>query len=623
MALSYIEQKDFSGGINANNDHAMINRNELVDARDVLVDRPGIARRRGPFVALTTSYSSLPIKPITAPVSVYDHIPTAPVIFSGKHDYNKFSGGIFFIVQQPKSAPDTGYRVSLWYLPVANGGFEEPFRVLGPVHTDVAVQTGKVCPAITKVNKQDNNADSNVKYNRSIIACSAFSVVVLISRDSEVLAWSNKISTDPNETIEQQHTRSVHRRNSSRSYYLRVTSISAGRARPDTDDPSFGQSAYDDKLNIEKEMNSSQVRVNVSGEDWYHLTPILPNKEFTTCALVDGYAFLAGDPEFGQHFFWSAAEDSLNWEDADGPFFEHLPDDSASRVVGLTNLGSSLVVLKERSIFTVKIANGGPTDWVASQRAAIGTIDQRSVAQWREKLIFANRKGVYAFDGYDVQELSESISEIWEPIMANWSSSWFISGAVFEDYYLINILDSGGDLLDTFCLHLPSGAWVRFSGTRFTSMAWAPDERGLIGFHWPLSSTSSKPRFCDIGSMFKLASGSDALGSGPDVEMVLPRVINDDRFRSKVWRRVEVSYGASGSGALNVDFVTGTQSEGITWTPISALPNETDTKKRFRIGQRSRALGLRIHETGTLTSANITGVRIGLKPMRPSRDEGN
>jgi hypothetical protein len=618
MALTWLEQKDFTGGINATSDHALIGRDQLVDAEDVFVDAPGIIRRRGPFIKLQTSYpSGLGLDLPTAPSDPFQYASGhTAVIATGKHDYNKLSQGIFCITARPD---ESFKKVSLWYFPfdaAANSGkgaFEAPILVFGPITTQEEVKTGKIAPAITRVG-DDSSAASNAKYNRSIISCPAFTVVVLVDTDSGLQSWSSSAST---QTIE--------RTNGSDTYYLRVTLLAYGTT---ADSGTGGGSGTYDSLTLPKELNSSQAVVAIPDEDDYHyLEPKISGREFSTCALVDGYTFLAGDPQYGQHFYWSAAEDSLTWVDDDGPFFEHLPDETASRVKGLISMNSSLIVFKERSIFSVKISNAGPTDWTASQRASIGTLDQRSIAQWREVAIFANSKGIYSFDGYDVKELSENVRRLWEPVLVKWNSGWFISGSVYADYYIITVLNESGTLQIALCLHIPSGAWTRLTGTRFTAATWGPDNKSLYAFHYPISSQSNRPALCDLGAMFNGCQGSDSIGTGPSMSFTMPRITNDDRFRTKVWRRVEVSYAASGTeGSIEVSYVKGTNSDSTqyTFTSLGTLPRSTDTKVRLRTGLRSRALGLKFKETGgSLTSATVTGVRIGIKPMRPSRSEGN
>lgn len=633
MALSWIEQKDFSGGINSNYDHALIDRNELVEAEDVFVDSPGVAKRRGPFVELASSYADASnSEVVVGPTNPFQYASGhTAVIAAGKHDYNKFSQGVFTITSQP----DEGFtKVSLWYFPFnksyasGKGRFEAPILLFGPLTTEEAVKTGKISPAISrpkgtsqdKEEKDFTPSASNAKYNRSIISCSAFTVVVLVSTDNSVLTWTNG---------SQSHTRSFQRSNGTDTYYLRISCISLGD-KVNNSVGSYG--AGYDKLVVAKTMNSSQAQVGSVVEQ---LTPILKDREFTTCALVGGYHFLAGDPQFGQHFFWSKFEDSLGWTDDatddDQAYFEHLPDDTASKVVGLSSLNSSLVVFKERSIFAIKIANNAPTEWVASQRAAIGTLDQRSIARWQDRLLFANRKGIYSFDGFDVRELSEKVRDLWEPVLSKWKNSWFITGSVYENYYIVTVMDESGTLQIALCLHIPSGAWTSLSGTRFTAATWGPDNRSLYGFFYPISTKSYKPAFCDLGQMFNSTQGNDSIGSGPTLAISLARITNNDRFRSKVWRRVEVSYEAVGTdGGLRVSYVKGTDSNpaNFSWQTLADLPRSSDTKVRARKGLRSRALGIRLKEIkgsngGALTSAKLTGVRVGFKSMRESRDEGN
>ena len=456
-----------------------------------------------------------------------------------------------------------------------------------------------ICPAITKAS--DSSATANAKYNRTLISCEAFTVVVLVNKGGQF--------SDPPYPDNGSNTKNVYFTDGSTTWGLRVTLVAAGIT--DTS-----------ALSVESQGGAKGI------------SPKLYEKNFRTAATVGGYTFLAGDKTMVQHFYWSAPEESTSW---DAKNFEYAPDLTSSPIRALVNMNESLCILKERSIFMLRVGNQDPTSWSLAQRSAsIGTCDQRSVAHWRDSIVFADQRGIYMFDGYDVRTISDNIAALWRPVFTNpqdpYTQNWSVTGFIYGDHYAVAVTNTSGTFKIAFTCHLPSGAWTRIRDARITATTAVPDDNNkIVGFHYPVEIPGFAPfgaQMVVVSTMLDGCNGKDFLNNGPAMSITTARMTGQDRFRSKVWRRLEVSQVSNGAtGRLIAEYCPGTDASVNTFTSLGSLPKGSDTKTRFRFGKRSRGMAIRIREINEggnyLDDAVISGIRVGLKRMRASRDEGN
>lgn len=597
MALDFITQSDFSGGINHKDDQSLIGDNELLDAEDCFVDARGLVRRRGPITWHGRTITNDELIAWTGQEEWNYESPR--VICAGRHDYGD-NQGIFFVTEQTQrsgtlyAGTPWSYQ-TLWFLPyVGNSpGPQAKSIFTSRWQRETRSNMGAVTPGITKAKQ---SATANAKYNQSLICCEGFSIAVGVQKNATYA--SGDVSSDP------------HRVNINNvaisgagNWSFQVTLIAHGEASQGT---------------------------SIGGQP---IVRLLDDRYFRTAATVGGYHFLAGDSQMVQHFYWSAAEDCTSWSSKD---FEYAPDLTSSPIRALVNLNESLCILKERSIFMLRVGASGPGGWSLAQRSGeIGTLDQRSVAHWRDSIIFADQRGIYSFDGYELTNISDKISGLWRPVFTGatpYTWDWAVVGFVFNDYYVITVSDGNGAFKIGFICHLPTLAWTRITAGSITATSPIPnDNNTVIGFHFPIDI----PGYANTGAQMLLlntmldgGTGIDFRGDGPRLSVTTARIAANDRFRSKVWRRVEVAQKSSGNtGALQVECVTGTDPASTSYELVGTLPKSSDTKTRFRISKRSRALSVRIREVASggswLNSATISGIRLGLKQMRPSRDEGN
>ena len=593
MSLEYITQSDFSGGINQTYDASLLASNELLDAEDCLVDQKGIVQRRGPVL-----YHGLSVNHNRTD-GIYAGFSLPVIIAAGRHGYHTSDRGVFAISTKRSGVLDLQ---QLYFFPYdTNGSPMSPFMIFEQFTATTTASTRRtgmasICPAITKAN--DNSGVSNARYNRTIAACESFTVAVMVSKGSDPSSGATSTNT----------TNSYFSDANGHGWYFRITFIAT-------------------------EHGSDTDRVDTPPSSASSIRPkITQDRSFRCCSTVGGYTFLAGDDRMTQHFYWSASEDSLTWDPNN---FEYAPDSTNSPIRALHPLGESLCIMKERAIFMLRVTPS-PGGWSLSQRSAsIGTCDQRSIGEWHDSLIFADTRGIYRFDGFDVVDISKNIAPLYQPLFNDsgnpYSTDWHVNGFVQNDYYILTITDYSGSFKQGFICHLPTQAWTRIKNMRITANCFAPASNSqIVGFVYPTTypgSDSSRARMVKLSTMFDGCTGTDFTQDGPSMSLTTAFISNADKFRSKVWRRLEVTQASSGAaGVLNALYATGTDSSSMSFTSLGNLPKGGDTKSRFRLGKRSRAIAIKVTENnvgGYLDTARVSGLRIGFKPMRVSRDEGN
>jgi hypothetical protein len=109
----------------------------------------------------------------------------------------------------------------------------------------------------------------------------------------------------------------------------------------------------------------------------------------------------------------------------------------------------------------------------------VGCTSPRSIANWRDKVIFANGQGIYITDGVAVEDLTKlcGMKSWWRDVMAGREgfatgtaydiNTWAIPGGIYDDYYFYSIVYfSGGvsTLVDSGMIDLGRFAWMRLSG---------------------------------------------------------------------------------------------------------------------------------------------------------------
>lgn len=612
MALSYIEQMDFSGGMNRRDHPALLGGNEVYDLQDAVIDGAKRLRRRGPITFLPGGST------INFPASQYESATWGwQIIGAGAHSYSKGRRGIFAVGSTCLYSDAHVPATRIWFVPyVGSGSYGSPMVVA----TFMGYQSANasVCPAISKPASTSNNAQANL----SIVTCEAGTIVFEVFRDEPDAAGPHQFNS--------------HQIVGSDSYWFQGTIIAQAESNYDSDDGDYTQDTGSGGCVLRRYFETSPGwEAATSKRNW------LGPRNFTACATVGLYSFLAGGDDQPQHVFWSRREDGTKWRRADKELFS---DRSNSPIKALAELQGNLCVIKERAVMVMAVTPN-PADFSVSTRARVGTVDGGSVAAYKEGVIFAGRTGIWRFDGYEASELSAKIAPLWRSAMQSYSPDWAVVGGVTDDYYLVSVLNDDRELVLSLAINLVTGAWSRLTNTRVSAFSGTAtgDRNTIVGFTYPDVDGDNKRSFLlNMSSMFSLSTGTDQKvtdterdgiepKAGPHFELTTGAYTAQDQFRNKVWRKVELAYRALVSSYSTLELAVyvseGTNPETTIHEIGGLVPTQKENKRLFRIGRRTRALVVKVVDSSrdvapygsSFSSVTLTGLRLGFRPTRPSR----
>jgi len=129
-------------------------------------------------------------------------------------------------------------------------------------------------------------------------------------------------------------------------------------------------------------------------------------------AVFNGYFFLANTVVTGtshrSRIHYSNINQPNIWTDLD--FVDVSPDDG-SQITGLIVLGTSLIVFKSKSIWTVQFTGNADTPFQFQQsNSAVGSVSHFSLQQIDNGIVFLSWDGLYFFDGYNSYKISDRLN---------------------------------------------------------------------------------------------------------------------------------------------------------------------------------------------------------------------
>ncbi len=123
-----------------------------------------------------------------------------------------------------------------------------------------------------------------------------------------------------------------------------------------------------------------------------------------------------------------------------------MPAGGNSAITGLRALQNRLIVFKDNSIHTVDTL--GIDTFESHLRVNVGVQDQRTIQPYEDRLIFANKTGVWMFDGLQAVNISEEkVGSYYLQQMKQYKKEWTMCSAIFEDYYILCAYDVSGDII--------------------------------------------------------------------------------------------------------------------------------------------------------------------------------
>lgn len=168
--------------------------------------------------------------------------------------------------------------------------------------------------------------------------------------------------------------------------------------------------------------------------------------------VFSGYFFLANTVVTGtshrSRIHYSNINQPNIWTDLD---FVDLSPDDGQQITGIIVLGTSLIIFKDKSIWTVQFTGNADTPFQFNQsNSAVGTVSHQSLQQIDNGVVFLSWDGLYYFDGYNSYKISDRLNQTFQNDMATLQFANVTS--MFQhtkNRYWLGISSSGSSTNDT------------------------------------------------------------------------------------------------------------------------------------------------------------------------------
>ena len=309
-------------------------------------------------------------------------------------------------------------------------------------------------------------------------------------------------------------------------------------------------------------------------------------------------------------------------------------------VTGLCAIQNSLIVFMAGSTMRLIGSLSPPgSDFVAGPVGQVGCTDARSICVYQGNAIFANPNGVYMTNGVGFTSLTETdtqgfslVGKYWRSLLATYNAStWTLSAGIYQDYYIVSILNGSGTFVDCLVCHIPTRAWTRFSNVAATMFAQATGAAAELYF-----SSRSTNRVVTLGSL--IGSVSAATKNDADGTAVAPSAqlhLLGDGTNLKRFGHGRLTYlmqdAASDNPTLAVQYAEGlsfTAYEACAESPFaetSSAPASSASaveRKRFTVNRESQVIGMSIAQTNASADTRIYAVELEARDL-PYVSEGS
>lgn len=220
----------------------------------------------------------------------------------------------------------------------------------------------------------------------------------------------------------------------------------------------FTATTYYDKLYM---LNGVDGLMKWDGTTFSFVAGPIPNGKFVI--VHKNRLYIAGDPSNPSRIYMS---DIGQPESFPGLNFIDIDTNDGDMITGIAELGDSLVIFKERSLYVLR--GTGPQNYsLLDSHQAHGTVSHWSIVQILNRLFYLSRDGVYAFDGKNVRLESDLIKG--SVMGLNNNQAWnqqYLATACAVDYkgkYWLS-LSEGTTVFNNrvYLFDYIHGAWTRY-----------------------------------------------------------------------------------------------------------------------------------------------------------------
>lgn len=259
-----------------------------------------------------------------------------------------------------------------------------------------------------------------------------------------------------------------------------------------------------------------------------------------------------------------------------------------------------------------------------------GCMDGRTVALYREYVIWANNEGVWKSDGATLTDLTDQggISTYWRSLVStfNFSTGWSAKGGVFAGNYIITVHNSIGVHLTTLVCDIDRQVWTEFrniEASMFAERTSGPGTAAADGHEELFFAHRGIPR---VQSMSSCWTPSSSNASDADGMAVLPEIETEfftlGTQGQKRIRRAYLTYDMRSAGAsprFDVSMVTSPLGEvyGSALTPTLPFTTKID-RKAVEVRRRALGVAIKIVQVGASADTSLYGIEYEGHPIEGS-----
>lgn len=258
----------------------------------------------------------------------------------------------------------------------------------------------------------------------------------------------------------------------------------------------------------------------------------------------------------------------------------------------------------------------------------VGCTDNRSIAYWRDKAIFANAKGLYITDGTEPNDVTKlcGMKSWWRDVLAGREgfstgaayspTTWSIAGGVHDDYYFYSIMN-GATLVDSGMIDLTRYAWMRLANI---------DSTFFFERLYPEELFFARRGAARLGKLSDIFVPAVANKSDADGDAVLP-VIEYPFFEGqpgvKTAQRLYLGYdvrdAASDNPTLTVSYID--SPEETSYTSLTPALAETNayTRATVQLAIPVNGIGIKIAQSNPSSDTRLYALEADLQPRERSR----
>lgn len=323
-------------------------------------------------------------------------------------------------------------------------------------------------------------------------------------------------------------------------------------------------------------------------------------------------------------FFSTAGNPEATW-DTTNKFL-----DSSFPITGMKALSNAVFVFSLARTMRVRGSIPPPdSDFIVDDPIfEVGCTDNRSICDYKDKVIWANAQGLYISDGSSLEDLTRvcGMKRWWSDVLAGLEgftlggtyspSTWSITCSIFGDDLIYSIMD-GTNIKDSGMIDLARYSWFRHSGIDALCMFHRPYPEEVF---WGRRNAA---RLVTTTSMLRpsATNKADATGTAVVPSLETPFFMPDTGIQSM--RRVYVTYLMTDAGSdnpiLTVSHVTSPESTSYTSLTPTLVESTALARERRALHLPARGIGFKIAQSNASADTRIFDIALeayGRSPIR-------